>query len=135
MDTEAGGGAEGEVPRRVLDRNAARVPCAVGGRGVAAEVGGAQSFVPSDRVGDRDPVRPLVVAIDRVVADRVLAGGTTQIAVSLWAALHGLVSLELAGALEGAAAETAFRSTIDAVLRGWATSDAFPGLRGADMVP
>ncbi|WP_206502927.1 TetR/AcrR family transcriptional regulator [Streptomyces chrestomyceticus] len=97
--------------------------------------GGAQSFVPSDRVGDRDPVRPLVAAIDRAVADGVLAGGTPQIAVSLWVALHGLVTLELAGALEGAAAETAFRSTVDAVLRGWATPAVFPGFRRADMMP
>ncbi|MFF0739016.1 TetR/AcrR family transcriptional regulator [Streptomyces sp. NPDC004111] len=91
--------------------------------------GGAQSFVPSDRIGDRDPVRPLVAAIDRAVADRTLAGDTTLIAVSLWVALHGLVSLELTGSLDGTAADTAFRSTIDAVLRGWASPAAFPGLR------
>lgn len=97
--------------------------------------GGAQSFVPSARVGDRDPVRPLAAAIDRAVADRVLAGDTTRIAVSLWVALHGLVTLELAGSLAGTAADTAFRSTIDAVLRGWATPAAFPGLRGADPAP
>ncbi|GCD41081.1 TetR/AcrR family transcriptional regulator [Streptomyces paromomycinus] len=94
--------------------------------------GGAQSFVPSDRVGDHDPVRPLVAAIDRAVADGVLAGDTTRIAVSLWVALHGLVTLELAGALEGAVAETAFRSTVDAVLRGWAAPDVAPGFRRAD---
>ncbi|WLQ36664.1 TetR-like C-terminal domain-containing protein [Streptomyces castrisilvae] len=91
--------------------------------------GGAQSFVPSDRIGDRDPVRPLVAAIDRAVAAHVLAGDTTLIAVSLWVALHGLVTLELAGSLEGAAARTAFRSTVDAVLRGWATPSVFPALR------
>ncbi|MFD9795542.1 TetR/AcrR family transcriptional regulator [Streptomyces sp. NPDC059070] len=92
--------------------------------------GGAQPFVPSSRIGDRDPVRPLVAAIDRAVADDVLAGDTTLIAVSLWVALHGLVTLELAGALDGPAAETAFRSTVYAVLRGWATPGAFPGLQG-----
>ncbi|MEV0918355.1 TetR-like C-terminal domain-containing protein [Streptomyces sp. NPDC049967] len=97
--------------------------------------GGAQSFVPSARVGDRDPVRPLVAAIDRAVADQILAGDTTLIAVSLWVALHGLVTLELAGGLDGTAAETAFRSTIDAVLRGWATPAAFPGLRRPDPAP
>ncbi|MFK8844310.1 WHG domain-containing protein [Streptomyces sp. Ac-502] len=97
--------------------------------------GASQSFVPSARVGGRDPVRPLVAAIDRAVADRVLAGDTPRIAVSLWVALHGLVTLELAGALEGAAAETAFRSTVDAVLRGWATPAAIPGLRRADTAP
>ncbi|MFI0939324.1 TetR/AcrR family transcriptional regulator [Streptomyces sp. NPDC021020] len=97
--------------------------------------GGAQSFVPSARVGDRDPVRPLAAAIDHAVADRILAGDTTRIAVSLWVALHGLVTLELAGSLAGTAADTAFRSTIDAVLRGWATPAAFPGLRRADPAP
>ncbi|MFF2901809.1 TetR/AcrR family transcriptional regulator [Streptomyces sp. NPDC057966] len=97
--------------------------------------GGAQSFVPSTRVGDRDPVRPLVAAIDRAVADHVLAGDTTLIAVSLWVALHGLVTLELAGSLDGTAAETAFRSTIDAVLRGWASPAAFPGLRRPAPAP
>lgn len=94
--------------------------------------GGAQSFVPSARVGDRDPVRPLVAAIDRAVAGHILVGDTTLIAVSLWVALHGLVTLELAGGLDGAAAETAFRSTIDAVLRGWATPAAFSGIRRTD---
>jgi len=97
--------------------------------------GGAQSFDPSGGVGDRDPVRPLVAAIDRAVADRTLAGDTTLIAVSLWVALHGLVTLELAGALDESAAETAFRSTIHAVLRGWATPAAFPGLRRTDPAP
>lgn len=94
--------------------------------------GGAQSFVPSERVGDRDPVRPLVAAVDRAVADRILTGDTTLIAVSLWVALHGLVTLEIAGSLNGTAAETAFRSTIDAVLRGWAAPTAFPGIRRTD---
>lgn len=97
--------------------------------------GGAQAFVPSARVGDRDPVRPLVAAVDRAVAGRVLAGDTTLIAVSLWVALHGLVTLELGGGLSGTAAETAFRSTIDAVLRGWATPTAFSGIRRAHPAP
>ncbi|GGU30013.1 hypothetical protein GCM10010289_59290 [Streptomyces violascens] len=82
--------------------------------------GGAQSFAPSTRVGDHDPVRPLVAAIDRAVADHLLTGDTTRIAVSLWVALHGLVTLELTGSLNGAAADIAFRSTIDVILRGWA---------------
>lgn len=94
--------------------------------------GGAQSFVPSHRIGDRDPVRPLVAAIDRAVVGDILVGDSTLIAVSLWVALHGLVTLELAGSLDGTAADTAFRSTTDAVLRGWATPSAFPGLRRMD---
>ncbi|MBX7547752.1 WHG domain-containing protein [Streptomyces sp. tea 10] len=97
--------------------------------------GGAQSFDPSGRVGDRDPVRLLVAAIDRAVADHTLAGDTTLIAVSLWVALHGVVTLELAGALDDTAAETAFGSTIGAVLRGWATPAAPTGLRRAGTAP
>lgn len=62
--------------------------------------------------------------------DQAVAGLLQDlIAVSLRVAPHGLVTLELAGRLDGAAADTAFRSTIDAVLRGWATPSAFPGLR------
>lgn len=48
----------------------------------------------------------------------------TSIALSLWVTLHGLVTLELAGALGTAAAETAFRSAIPAALRGWASPEA-----------
>ncbi|MYW07767.1 TetR family transcriptional regulator [Streptomyces sp. SID2563] len=94
--------------------------------------GGAQSFVPSHRIGDGDPVRPLVSAIERAVAGHVLAGDTTLIAVSFWVALHGLVTLELSGSLGGAAADAAFRSTVDAVLRGWATPSSFTGLRSKE---
>nr|WP_240968346.1 TetR-like C-terminal domain-containing protein [Streptomyces sp. HNM0575] len=97
--------------------------------------GGAQSFDPSGRVGDRDPVQPLVAAIERAVVDHTLAGDTTMIAVSLWVALHGLVTLELTGGLDDTAAETAFRSTVHAVLRGWATPATFPGLRRSNLPP
>ncbi|MEU0968404.1 TetR/AcrR family transcriptional regulator [Streptomyces sp. NPDC005917] len=91
--------------------------------------GGVQSFDPSGVVGTRDPVRPLLAAIERAVSDSVLAGEATLIAVSLWVTLHGLVTLELAGALDAAASETAFPSTINATLRGWATPTAFRSLR------
>ncbi|MFC8716198.1 TetR/AcrR family transcriptional regulator [Kitasatospora sp. NPDC057198] len=94
--------------------------------------GGAQSFDPSGAVGTRDPVQPLLAAIDRAVADSVLAGEATLIALSLWVTLHGLVTLELAGALEAATAETAFRSTVHATLRGWAPPAAFRSLRHTD---
>lgn len=91
--------------------------------------GGAQSFDPSGGVGARDPVRPLVAAIDRAVAGSLLAGEATSIALSLWVTLHGLVTLELAGALDAPTAETAFRSAIHAALRGWATPAVFATLR------
>ncbi|MER6392271.1 TetR/AcrR family transcriptional regulator [Streptomyces sp. NPDC059382] len=94
--------------------------------------GGAQSFDPSGAIGTRDPVRPLVAAIDRAVADSVLDGEAPLIAVSLWVTLHGLVMLELAGALDAATAESAFASTVRAALRGWATPEVFGRLRRGD---
>ncbi len=91
--------------------------------------GAAQSFDPSGSVGARDPVKPLLAAIDRAVTSSVLKGEATLIAVSLWVTLHGLVTLELSGAIDAATAETAFTSTIHAVLRGWATPETFRSLR------
>ncbi|MEV5439527.1 TetR-like C-terminal domain-containing protein [Streptomyces sp. NPDC052682] len=95
--------------------------------------GGVQSFDPSGEVGASDPVRPLLAAIDRALTASVLAGDATSIALSIWATLHGLVTLELAGALDATTAEAAFRSSIHATLRGWATAEVFRGLRGADL--
>ncbi|GAP45622.1 tetR family transcriptional regulator [Streptomyces azureus] len=94
--------------------------------------GGVQSFDPSGAVGTSDPIRPLLAAIDRALAESVLAGEATFIALSIWVALHGLVTLELAGALDAATADATFRSTIHATLRGWATPAVFRTLRHAD---
>ncbi|MEV4495165.1 TetR/AcrR family transcriptional regulator [Micromonospora sp. DT201] len=84
--------------------------------------GGVQSFDPSGVVGTGDPVRPLLEAIDRALSASALVGDATSIALSIWVTLHGLVTLELAGALDAATAESAFRSTILATLRGWAAT-------------
>jgi AcrR family transcriptional regulator len=86
--------------------------------------GGVQSFDPSGEVGTDDPIRPLIDAIDRALSASLLAGDATSIALSLWVTLHGLVTLELAGALDSTTAEAAFRSTILATLRGWTTQSA-----------
>ncbi|MGW1893882.1 TetR-like C-terminal domain-containing protein [Streptomyces sp. NPDC002004] len=94
--------------------------------------GGVQSFDPSGAVGTGDPVRPLLAAIERAVGESVLAGDATLIALSLWVTLHGLVTLELAGALDTATAETTFRSTIHATLRGWMTPAVFSSHRSAE---
>ncbi|MGW3039499.1 WHG domain-containing protein [Kitasatospora sp. NPDC001159] len=95
--------------------------------------GGAQSFDPSGAVGTRDPIRPLIAAIDRAVARSVLAGEATSIALSLWVTLHGLVTLELAGALDARTADVAFRAAIQAALRGWAAPAMFHSLRQAEL--
>ncbi|MET8751923.1 TetR-like C-terminal domain-containing protein [Streptomyces sp. NPDC004667] len=97
--------------------------------------GGVQSFDPSGEVGGGDPVRPLLAAIDRALEESVLVGETTSIALSIWATLHGLVMLELAGALDAATAEAAFRSAVHATLRGWTTPAAFRSLREAELAP
>ncbi|MFI9235500.1 TetR/AcrR family transcriptional regulator [Streptomyces sp. NPDC053079] len=97
--------------------------------------GGVQSFDPSGTVGTSDPIRPLLAAIDRALTESVLAGEATSIALSLWVTLHGLVTLELAGALDACTAETTFRSTIHATLRGWTTPAVFRSLRRAEPAP
>ena len=97
--------------------------------------GGVQSFDPSGMVGTGDPVRPLIDAIDRAVSASVLSGDATSIALSIWVTLHGLVTLELAGALDTATAETTFRSTILATLRGWTTPAVFSTLRRDEPAP
>ncbi|MFD7872994.1 TetR-like C-terminal domain-containing protein [Streptomyces sp. NPDC059766] len=74
--------------------------------------------------GARDPIGPLLAAIDRALTGSVLAGDATSIALSIWAALYGLVTLELAGALDTATAESVFDSTIHATLRGWTTPES-----------
>lgn len=94
--------------------------------------GGVQSFDPSGEAGARDPIRPLLAAIYRALAASVLDGDATSIALSIWATLHGLVTLELAGALDTTTAEAAFRSTIHATLRGWTTPAVFRDLRRAE---
>ncbi|WP_444947181.1 WHG domain-containing protein [Micromonospora ureilytica] len=97
--------------------------------------GGVQSFDPSGAVGTGDPVRPLLDAIDRAVSASVLAGDTTSIALAIWTTLHGLVTLELAGALDTATAERAFQPTILATLRGWTTPTVFRALRRVETAP
>ncbi|WP_189308200.1 TetR/AcrR family transcriptional regulator [Streptomyces albospinus] len=97
--------------------------------------GGMQSFDPSGTVGTGDPIRPLLAAIDRALTASVLAGEATFIALSFWVTLHGLVALELTGALDTATAEATFRSTIHATLRGWTTPTVFRRLRQAGPTP
>ncbi|MGW8981347.1 TetR/AcrR family transcriptional regulator [Streptomyces parvus] len=95
--------------------------------------GGVQAFDPSGEVGAGDPIRPLLAAIDRALTASVLAGDATAIALSVWGTLHGLVTLELAGALDAVTADAAFHSSIHATLRGWATPEVFRDLRRAEI--
>ncbi|MEV6234725.1 TetR-like C-terminal domain-containing protein [Saccharopolyspora shandongensis] len=95
--------------------------------------GGVQTFDPSGAVGTGDPVRPLLHAIDRALAASMFTGDATSIALSFWVTLHGLVTLELAGALDTATAESAFRSAIPATLRGWTTQTADRALHHSEI--
>ncbi|UJW28464.1 TetR/AcrR family transcriptional regulator [Saccharothrix sp. AJ9571] len=85
----------------------------------AALFGGVQTFNPAGAVGTRDPVAPLLNAIDRALAAAKLTGDATTIALSLWVTLHGIVTLELAGALNTGTAEKTFQTAIPAAIRGW----------------
>ncbi len=49
--------------------------------------------------------------------------------------LHGLVTLELAGAFDAPTAEAAFSSTILATLRGWTTPAVFRSLLHDEPAP
>ncbi|MFB9445551.1 WHG domain-containing protein [Dactylosporangium vinaceum] len=97
--------------------------------------GGVQSFDPSGPVGSDDPVRPLLDAIRRGLATSALAGDPTAIALSFWVTLHGIVTLELAGALDSTIADHTFDSAVHATLRGWTTPDVFQLLRRVDSAP
>ncbi|MEV4513387.1 TetR-like C-terminal domain-containing protein [Dactylosporangium sp. NPDC049525] len=84
--------------------------------------GGVQTFDPSGPVGSGDPVRPLLDTIGRARSASLLTGDPTLIALSLWVTLHGLVTLELAGALDTDTAERTFDPALHATLRGWTSS-------------
>ncbi|MEU8657817.1 TetR/AcrR family transcriptional regulator [Actinoplanes philippinensis] len=100
---------------------------AVGHRHLYAVLfGGVQTFDPSGTAGTGDPVRPLLDAISRGLTTSALDGDPAAIALSLWVSLHGLVSLELAGALDGTTADHGFESALHAVLRGWSPRSCSP---------
>ncbi|GLZ78548.1 hypothetical protein Afil01_33550 [Actinorhabdospora filicis] len=81
--------------------------------------GGVRTFEPTGPVGTGDPIGILLDAIGRACDEGVLSGDEQAIALSIWVSLHGLVTLELAGALTPAVAEATFAAAIPAVLRGW----------------
>lgn len=84
--------------------------------------GGVQNFDPTGAVGSADPVGPLLRAIDRALVSSRLIGEATSIALSIWVTLHGLVTLEIAGAFDAATAQATLETAIPAALRGWSTA-------------
>lgn len=81
--------------------------------------GGVRTFDPSGTAGTEDPIRILLTAIRRAISDGELHGDPTAIALSIWVTLHGLATLEMAGALTPETAEATFSAAVPAALRGW----------------
>ncbi len=61
---------------------------------------------PEDATAAQATYRPLVDAVHRCIDARALAGDPERIALHLWAVVHGMVSLELAGRLHPGASTT-----------------------------
>jgi AcrR family transcriptional regulator len=76
----------------------------------------------ADREELRDGLSQLIDAVERCVdEDRYRAGDPVEIAFVLWGLVHGLVSLELTGQVEGEAAERAFAEALRIATRGLST--------------
>jgi AcrR family transcriptional regulator len=83
---------------------------------------GIQTFNPAGSVGDRDPVAPLIDAINRGIADKHFNGSSDAIATSVWVALHGISTLMRDHAISASTARKYAKTTIDALLLGWSTN-------------
>lgn len=70
-----------------------------------------------------ESVRPLVRAVERLVAAGVFRPEPVDVIVhSIWAAVHGAVSLELTQGDGNSSAEHRYRAHCDAIARGWRVS-------------
>ena len=79
----------------------------------------------ADRLELHDGLDQLGAAVARCIEeDGYLPGDPAEIAFVLWGLLHGLVSLELTGQVEGDAAEAAFACALRMVSRGLAPEPA-----------
>jgi AcrR family transcriptional regulator len=83
---------------------------------------GIQTFDPTGSIGDRDPVAPLVDAINRGIAGQRFVGPADAIATSVWVALHGIATLMRDHAISATTARKYAKTTIDALLLGWSTT-------------
>ena len=90
--------------------------------------GAVPGFHPSDRAGrDRPTFQVLVDAIRAcIAAGLVRPEDPVQIALVLWATVHGVVSLELAGNLSEPEASAVFGWAMRAVGEGFSTGEARP---------
>lgn len=81
---------------------------------------------PKDATAAEATYRPLVDAVRRCVDAQVLAGDPERIALHLWAVVHGMVSLELAGRLhlDGPSAEQAYDEALLLAARPFLTAPA-----------
>jgi AcrR family transcriptional regulator len=80
---------------------------------------------PEDQAAARRTLRPLAAAVARAVAEGLLPDDVRGLTNQLFALVHGLASLELAGLLGGPAdAAGHWESAVTAALRGYAGSTA-----------
>jgi AcrR family transcriptional regulator len=87
-------------------------------------VGGAVTPSPESRTRAEGTFEPLVEAVRRAIdAGQIRDADPTLVATTMWATVHGLVSLELRGLLPEAAGEATeiYRQTLRAMGEGWAT--------------
>ena len=90
--------------------------------------GAVPSYHPSDEAGrDRPTFRVLVDAVQACIdAGLLRPEDPAQIALVLWATVHGVVSLELSGNLSQPEASAIFRHAMRAVGEGFSTGGARP---------
>lgn len=80
---------------------------------------GARRTNPQGDPQATDPAAPLVAAVRRAIAQGVVAGDPTEVALTCWSVVHGVVSLELDGALADSVSERVFDAAVAAIVRGW----------------
>lgn len=78
---------------------------------------------PQARTGDTpESMGPILTVIERLIADGLVRdGGVLPVATSVWAAVHGIVSLEIALWAGSPGADQIFATHMEAVERGWLT--------------
>jgi hypothetical protein len=87
------------------------------------QVGGVVIPSPESRTQAESTFEPLVEAVRRAIeVGQLRDADPTVVATTMWATLHGLVSLELRGLLPPAAGDASelYRQTMRAMGEGWA---------------
>lgn len=80
---------------------------------------GTVTYAPDGTPRDGDPAAPLVEAINRTRRPEYSIEDANRIGVAIWAALHGLVTLENDGTLPGAYIDTVVPDAIRSLVTCW----------------